>query len=201
MYDWTLCFFRKRSILERIKMKKLPKIITQEEFELLLAFTLKIERETKSKYKKLRLKQYRIAMLLGFEAGMRISEIVGWIDKVPALTKDRVESASIRIKSGKGGKDRIVPKPKRFNQTAVDLLPLNLKRRALQDFVTKLGKKVLNKDISFHTLRHGFGSHLAGANRPLHEIQMLMGHSRLDTTGVYLHANPVKAIEGARDIF
>ncbi|KKK62966.1 hypothetical protein LCGC14_2999080 [marine sediment metagenome] len=182
-------------------MKKLPKIITQEEFELLLAFTLKIERETKSKYKKLRLKQYRIAMLLGFEAGMRISEIVGWIDKVPALTKDRVESASIRIKSGKGGKDRIVPKPKRFNQTAVDLLPLNLKRRALQDFVTKLGKKVLNKDISFHTLRHGFGSHLAGANRPLHEIQMLMGHSRLDTTGVYLHANPVKAIEGARDIF
>ncbi len=182
-------------------MKKLPKIITQDEVELLLAFTLKIERETKSKNRKLRLKQYRIAMLLGFEGGMRISEIVGWTDKVPALTKERVESASIRIKSGKGGKDRIVPRPKRFNQTAVDMLPLQLKRRALQDFITKLGKRVLNKEISFHTLRHGFASHLLNSGRPIHEVQMLLGHSRLDTTGVYLHANPVKAIEGARDIF
>ncbi|KKK67711.1 hypothetical protein LCGC14_2951320 [marine sediment metagenome] len=183
-------------------MKKLPKIIIQEEFEKFLVEALKIEQKLKLKSPRRKgIKQYRIAMLLGFEAGMRISEIVGFKDRVPALTKDRVESASIRITSGKGGKDRIVPRPKRLNQSAVDMLPLQLKRRALQDFVTKLGKRVLNKDISFHTLRHGFGSHLAGANRPLHEIQMLMGHSRLDTTGVYLHANPVKAIEGARDIF
>ncbi|KKM88826.1 hypothetical protein LCGC14_1254820 [marine sediment metagenome] len=199
-------------------MKKLPKIITQEEFELLLAFTLKIERESKGKTRKLRLKKYRIAMLLGFEAGMRISEITGFkgISKrtnkktgqvvvketeVPALTKERVESASIRIVSGKGGKDRIVPRPKRLNQTAVDLLPLNLKRRALQHFITTLGFKVLKKEISFHTLRHGFASHLLNSGRPIHEVQMLLGHSRLDTTGVYLHANPVKAIEGARDIF
>ena len=199
-------------------MRKLPKIITQDEFELLLAFTLKIERESKGKKRKLRLKQYRIALLLGFEAGMRISEITGFkgISKrtnkttgqvvvketeVPALTKDRVESASIRITSGKGEKDRIVPRPKRLNQTAVEMLPLQLKRRALQDFTTKLGMKVLKKEISFHTLRHGFASHLLNSGRPIHEVQMLLGHSRLDTTGVYLHANPVKAIEGARDIF
>ncbi len=182
-------------------MKKLPKIITQEEFEQLLTTAKDLERYAWRKSKKLRFKRYRIAMLLGFEAGMRISEIVGWIDRVPPLKKEMVESSSIRIISGKGKKDRVVPRPKRLNQSAVDMLPLDLKRRALQDFVTKLGKEVLNKPISFHTLRHGFGSHLAGANRPLHEIQMLMGHSRLDTTGVYLHANPVKAIEGARDIF
>ena len=182
-------------------MRKLPKIINQEEFELLLAEASNIEKKTKGKVRKKRIRQYRIALLLGFEAGMRISEIVGFEDRVPPLRKQMVESASIRIVSGKGKKDRIVPRPKRLNQSAVDMLPLQLKRRALQDFITKLGKRVLNKDISFHTLRHGFGSHLAGANRPLHEIQMLMGHSRLDTTGVYLHANPVKAIEGARDIF
>ena len=182
-------------------MRKLPKIIIQEEFEKLLAATLKLEKEAKGKNRKLRLKQYRIAMLLGFEAGMRISEVVGFKDRVPALTKDKVESASIRILSGKGGKDRIVPRPKRLNQTAVDMLPLKLKRRALQDFVTKLGQKVLKKQITFHTLRHGFASHLLNSGRPIHEVQMLLGHSRLDTTGVYLHANPVKAIEGARDIF
>jgi len=198
-------------------MRKLPKIIIQEEFEKLLAATLKLEKEAKGKNRKLRLKQYRIAMLLGFEAGMRISEITGFkgVSKrtnkqgqvvvketeVPALTKDRVESASIRILSGKGSKDRIVPRPKRLNQTAVDMLPLKLKRRALQHFITKLGDKVLKKPISFHTLRHGFASHLLNSGRPIHEVQMLLGHSRLDTTGVYLHANPIKAIEGARDIF
>ena len=200
-------------------MKKLPRIIRQEEFELLLKETLKIEQGMKLKSpRRKRIKQYRIAMLLGFEAGMRISEIVGYKGfskrknkktgeivvkaiEIPALTKDRVESASIRVISGKGGKDRIVPRPKRFNQTAVDMLPLKLKRRALQTFITNLGVKVLKKQISFHTLRHGFASHLLNSGRPIHEVQMLLGHSRLDTTGVYLHANPIKAIEGAREIF
>ncbi len=183
-------------------MKKLPKIISQEEFEKLMKEASKIEQSIKLKSpRKLRIKQYRISMLLGFEAGMRISEIVGYLDKVPALTKDKVESASIRIISGKGGKDRIVPRPKRFNSGAVELLPLKLKRRALQSFITNLGVKVLNKQISFHTLRHGFASHLLNSGRPIHEVQMLLGHSRLDTTGIYLHANPIKAIEGAREIF
>jgi len=140
-------------------------------------------------------------MLLGFEAGMRISEIVGYIDKVPPLTKKNVEQASIRIEQGKGQKDRIVPRPKRLNENALNLLPLDIPRRSLQNFVEQLGEKILNKKISFHTLRHGFGSHLAGQGRPLHEIQMLMGHSRLDTTGVYLHANPKQAIESAREVF
>lgn len=182
-------------------VKKLPRIITQEEFEKLFEAVQVLEKKAKGKKRKLILRKYRFAMILGFEAGMRISEIVGWKDKVPALTKDRVESAQIRILSGKGGKDRIVPRPKRVNENAVDLLPLNIPRRSLQNFVEKLGARVLNKKISFHTFRHGFGSHLAGKNRPLHEIQMLMGHSRLDTTGVYLHANPKQAIEGARDVF
>lgn len=199
-------------------MKKLPKIISQEEFEKLLAEALKIERSIKVKSpRRLRVRQYRIAMLLGFEAGMRISEITGHKGvsrrknkqgqvivketNIPPLSKEMVESSSIRIIQGKGQKDRVVPRPKRLNQSAIELLPLKLKRRALQLFVTQLGKKVLNKEISFHTLRHGFGSHLAGMGRPLHEIQMLMGHSRLDTTGIYLHANPQQAVDGAREIF
>ena len=64
-----------------------------------------------------------------------------------------------------------------------------------------MGSTVLKKEITFHTLRHGFCSHLAEMGRPLHEIQMLAGHSRLDTTGIYLHANPKKAIQGATDVF
>ena len=141
-----------------------------------------------------------IAMLLGFEAGMRISEVVGLKDKIPALTKEHIQDSNIKI-FGKGGKERIVPRPRRLNQRAIDELPLKVNRRSLQKFVEVMGLKVLNKKISFHSFRHGFGSHLAGMGRPLHEIQMLMGHSRLDTTGIYLHANPSKAIEGAREVF
>lgn len=175
--------------------KKLPKIITQEEFEKIFEAAKKVKGITKQ-----RGKEYRLAMLLGFEAGMRISEIVGYKDRVPKLTQDRVEAASIRIISGKGGKDRIVPRPRRMNDYALSLLPLKVSRRSVQAFVTNIGKKILGKEISFHTLRHGFCSHLA-QTRPLHEVQMLAGHSRLDTTGIYLHADPRKAIDSAREVF
>ena len=176
--------------------KKLIKFITQEEFEKVFDAVNKVNGTSIE-----RKKQYKLALLLGFESGMRISEIVGYKDIVPELTKDMIEVASIRIEQGKGQKDRIVPRPKRMNEKAIKMLPLNIKRRALQDFTTKLCKNILNKELTFHSFRHGFGSHLAGQGRPLHEIQMLMGHSRLDTTGIYLHANPKEAIDGARDVF
>lgn len=174
--------------------KKLPKIITKEEYEKLLDYTLK--------QKKRHSKHYALCMMLGFEAGLRISEIVGHGTKLTPLSSYSIDPQqnTIRI-TGKGGKDRIVPLPKRVSSKAIELLPIQLTRRAIQKYITYIGQKVLQKKISFHTFRHGFGSHLAGAGRPLHEIQMLMGHSRLDTTGIYLHANPKKAIEGAREVF
>lgn len=171
--------------------RKLPKIINQEEFEKIF----KAEKD----------KRIKLAMLLGFEGGMRISEIVGlggkngW--KINPLTKDRVREASIFISQGKGKKDRIVPRPKRMNSNAIKLLPLTVSRRTLQRRLTELGKKHLEKHITFHTLRHGFATHLIEQGRPMHEIQMLTGHARLDTLSIYLHANPSKAIDGAREVF
>lgn len=180
--------------------KKLPQIISNEEFETLFLSIDKVKRIPKNK-----LRQYKLAFLLAGEAGLRISEVVGYERKdgtqIPILTKDKIESASIVIKGAKGKKDRIVPRPKRMTQKAIDLLPLTIQRRALQNFTTKLGKDVLGKHITFHGLRHSFASHLINSGRPLHEVQMLMGHSDISTTGIYLHANPVKAIEGARESF
>ena len=140
-------------------------------------------------------------MILGFESGLRISEIVGWKDRVPKLTKKNVEPASIRIISGKGAKDRVTMRPKRMNAKAVEMLPLTISRRPLQSFVTELGRKVLGKEISFHTLRSGWATHLINKGRPLHEVQMLGGWSRLDTVGIYLRTNPQSAIEKAREVF
>ena len=228
---------------------KIPKFITQPEFEKLYSHINKLEKSVKSKQKKKIIRQYKIAILLGFESGMRISEVIGlnklyskcckvqvsygsekvdgkkhkiylcskcnkrldinkntyrtnnndWI--IQPLKKSNFEESHIRIEQGKGNKDRITLCPERINKTLKGELPLKIKRRALQEFFKKVSKEVLGKDLHFHILRHSFGSLLAGADRPLHEIQMLLGHSRLDTTGIYLHANPKKALEGARSVF
>ena len=202
--------------------KKLPNFITKEEFEKLFEAVRKKEQKAKSNSWKTTLRKYRLAMLLAFESGLRISEIVGYKGKsrrkekvngnptdkvivkdvnIPPLMSDMIDNVSLKVVSGKGRRDRIVPRPKRLNSAAVKMLPLKIPRRSLQGFVTRLGKKVLGKHITFHSLRHGFLTHLAAKGRPLHEIQMLAGHSRLDTTGIYLHCNPEEAIKGARDVF
>jgi integrase len=176
-------------------MRKLPKFITLEEYNKIVEH---IKKEQPCSWQ-----QYLIAITLSFQAGLRISEIIGYKDRVPALTSDKIDlnQHTIRIDSGKGQKDRIVPLPKVLTEKHIKMLPITLSRRSLQLFVTKLGKELLNKEISFHSLRHGFGSHLASSGRPIHEIQMLMGHSRMDTTGIYLHANPKQAVDGARELF
>ena len=167
--------------------RKLPKILTRSEY-------LQLMKAEKNK-------RVRLAMLLGFEAGLRISEIIGYKDKVPALTSDKIEPSSIRIESGKGAKDRIVPRPKSFNEGAKKMLPLKIARRTLQRKVELLGKKVLDKKINFHMFRHGFVTECINRGLPLHEVQMFAGHSRLDTTGIYLHADPRKALERYQEEF
>jgi len=180
-------------------MKKLPQIITREDYEKLIKVASKSSNRNR--------KKYILAMYLAAEAGLRISEIVGFKRKdgseVPALTKDKIDIQMHRIfiSSAKGKKDRIVPCPKSINENAIKLLPFKRSdRRNLQRFVTGLGLNVLNKHITFHSLRHYFGSQCA-EKMQLHEVQMLMGHSNLSTTGIYLHANPTKAIEHALDVF
>lgn len=232
--------------------RKLPEIVHQDEFELMYKHTKKLENEAISKVLKKRFRQYRLAMLLAFEAGMRISEIVGLkklispccgvpiaqkrelIDHrriiqrycpscnrkldykecrrikdsewaVPPLMPEQIDFQrnSIKIISGKGNKDRVVPLPKRINQPAVaSLLPMNkIQRCALQRFVTKLGKDLLKKDISFHSLRHGFATHFHEKTHDIRTLQVLLGHSRLDTTAIYSHIDPTQAIEKAREVF
>jgi site-specific recombinase XerD len=64
-------------------MKKLPKIITQEEFERIFA----AEKN----------KKFKLAYLLGFEAGLRISEVIGWKDKIKPLNQENIEKLEKEI--------------------------------------------------------------------------------------------------------
>ena len=161
-------------------------------------------------------------MILGFGAGMRISEIVGLkktykykykdVEKeqvcdIEPLRPENVENNFIRVLGAKGGKDRQVPLPikifKRVNITKAEFikcLPLQSKRSAIQKYIKQLGDKVLNKNISFHKLRHGFVSYCLEQGMPIHQVQMLAGHSRMDTTGIYAHANPKDVLDKVGDL-
>jgi integrase/recombinase XerD len=51
---------------------------------------------------------------------------------------------------------------------------------------------------SLHTLRHTYATELVEANFGVQEIQQLLGHSSISTTGIYLHARPVALAEKIR---
>ena len=148
-------------------------------------------------------KQYKLAYALAFGSGLRLSEVVGYGDKIQPLTREQVDLQTHQIRIfGKGGKERITVTSPMLNETNIKLLPLKINRRTLQRRISKLGIKTLGRNISFHTLRHGFANFMVNErNVPLPMIQSMLGHSRLDTTGIYTKANPKRAIETAWESF
>lgn len=167
-------------------MRVLPVAIGEDEFFELIRHTLK--------------EHHKVAFLLGFGAGLRISEVVnlqpGHID---------LKEHRIFVKQGKGGKDRVVPLPKGFKDKFVNAIPLKCDIRALQKAFRAACKRagLLQKKptLHFHSLRHGFATQLARNGMPIHYIRTLMGHSNISTTNVYLEANPEDALKKYAEVF
>ena len=164
-------------------MKKLPVAINEDEFTLLLKHTKK--------------KHHKVAFLLGFGAGMRISEVA-------ALQKEEIDfnEKKILIKQGKGAKDRIVPLPKGFKTEHLKYIPVGIGTRALLKAFTGAVKRAgLKPELHFHSLRHGFATQLVKNGMPIHHIRTLMGHSNIQTTNVYLESNPKEALKKYEEVF
>ena len=164
--------------------KKLPISISGEEF-------YKLMRVTKRKH-------HKLAFALGFMSGMRISEILH-------LQKEDVDFQrhSILIRCGKGGKDRVVPMPKSLPTSYYDLLPMKCGMRALERaFKRKLKHIRINRPgLHFHSLRHGFATHALESGMPINQVQLLLGHSNVSTTSIYVRANPKEALKRYEDLF
>jgi integrase len=165
-------------------------------------------------YKKCDDKKLKLAMLLGFGSGLRISEIIGFQRKfkfkkkerfddptsIPPLTEDKIDLVKhqIKIDDAKGGKWRVTVTSPALKPEHLKLLPLTIPRRTLQNQFKALAKKVLGKNLSFHILRHGFGNHMVNDLKlPLPMVQQYMGHSSIAVTGIYTMANPEHSIKTA----
>jgi len=148
-------------------------------------------------------RKFKLAYALAFGSGLRISEIIGYKDRIKPLTREMVDLAKHQIRIyGKREKERITVTSPWLNKTNLQLLPLKIVRRTLQRRFTKLCEKILNKHLSIHTLRHGFANRLVNEkNVPLPMVQSMLGHSKLSTTGIYTKSNPTRAIETAWESF
>lgn len=188
-------------LIERPKLRKsLPRTLSISDIDKLLDIELDSIFDYRNK-----------AMLeLMYGVGLRVSEIVNLSVNDIDLT-----NCVIRI-MGKGSKERIVP----LGEYSIFYLNLYLDRRRemLKDnrtcdklFLNNHGmgmtrqgffknlkqlllEKGLNPDVSPHTLRHSFATHLLNNGADLRSIQEMLGHSDIATTKIYTHVSDDKVI-------
>ncbi len=163
--------------------RTLPKGLTPEEFKKLIVATPPKD------------KIARVAFVLAYGAGLRISEVV-------KLTKENVLDKQINIWEGKGKVDRVVPIPKGWKSWMRDMLPIERTARTLERKFKKYALLAkLPPHYVFHSLRHGFALRLIEAGVPLNQVQLAMGHSSLSVTTVYTKARPTDLLKSYEELF
>jgi len=186
------------------KSKKLPTYLTIEEFDKLIIATKKYH--------------HKIAFLLGFGSGLRLSEVVGGIrdegENIPALESKHIDITrkQIFIVDAKNGKQRVVPLPKGFKTKMLNYFPLTKKyknipsaRRSIQQAFKVASKRAglleSKPTLHYHSLRHSFISRLMNKGVPVNQVQLLAGHDNLATTSQYTHADPQECLKSYEDSF
>jgi integrase/recombinase XerD len=143
--------------------------------------------------------KHRLMLMTVYSAGLRASEVL-------VLKPEHIDSKRMLIKvTGKGGKERytllskkLLPELREYYRTyqpEILLFPSHrqgkpLTYEAIRSVYEKARKKAaINRGVGIHTLRHSFATHLLEAGYDIRKIQVLMGHTRLTTTMIYLHVS------------
>jgi site-specific recombinase XerD len=165
--------------------KKLPVVLSVSEVEKLINNTSNIK--------------HKVILMLAYSSGLRRQELQ--LIKPSAIDSARMQ---IHVVQGKGKKDRYtilstkvldalrlyykLERPFVFLFEAQGKKGKPLSDTTLNCIVKKNAIKAgINKQISFHTLRHCFATHLLEKGVNLRLIQQFMGHASLKTTAIYLH--------------
>lgn len=187
--------------VDRPKLRKiLPNTLSIEEVDCLLDIALETPFDYRNK-----------AMLeLMYGTGLRVSELIN-------LTIHSIDLENcIIIVLGKGSKERMIP----LGEYCLDSLKNYLERRdqlkkgylteqlflnnhgkpmTRQGFFKILKKEIANKglnpNVSPHTLRHSFATHLLNRGADLRSIQEMLGHEDISTTKIYTHISDTKIKE------
>jgi site-specific recombinase XerD len=185
--------YRQFSLPEIEKPEKLPVVLSQQEVKRLLGVCT--------------LLKHRILLGLTYGCGLRCGEVRNL--KVADADLDR---GMLHVRHGKGGKDRYLPlgamlirgiqtylateKPSNWLFEGVGGAVFS--QRGTQWVVEQAVKKAgIIKDVSTHTLRHSYATHLLEQGLDIVSIQYLLGHENIETTMIYLHL----AIPCARTVF
>lgn len=148
-----------------------------------------------------------------YGTGVRISELVN-ID----LSDIDLDNKIIKIRFGKGSKQRLVPLGKALEKiiesyltrvrnslikdTKEQSLLLNnqgkrLSRQSIWSIVHKIAQENGLSDLTPHTLRHAFATHLLEGGADVRVVQELLGHSSVNTTQIYTHVT----VEKLKEVF
>lgn len=142
--------------------------------------------------------KHRALLGLLYSAGLRVGEVVRLrVDDLDA------ERGLIRVRSGKGRKDRYTLLSRKALHDVREYIRLygpttwlfpgarptrHITVRTAQHVVATARKKAgITKRASAHTLRHSFATHLLEAGTDLRHIQELLGHASTRTTQIYTH--------------
>ena len=176
------------------KKQHLPQVLTKEEVEKLL--------HSPNTGQVLGLRD-RAMLELMYATGLRISEIINLKLEDLHLTMGTLQTL------GKGHKERIVPvgdeaikwvnryleearpkllKQKRSNYLFLNFHGNNLTRQGVwKNLKAEVRKVGIQKNITPHTLRHSFATHILENGADLRIVQELLGHADISTTQIYTH--------------
>jgi integrase/recombinase XerD len=142
-------------------------------------------------------RKHRVAILLMYASGLRVSEVVAL-----NIRDVNLDALQLKIRESKGAKDRLTL----LSPSLVDdlvwligdrgldepLIPSQrggaLSKRSVQHVMTRARSRAgLRIHVTCHSLRHAFATHLLEAGTDLRIIQWLLGHRSIHTTTRYTH--------------
>lgn len=173
---------------------KLPTVLSLDEIELLMS---QIDLSTKEGHRN------RAILEVLYSCGLRVSELINL-----KFSDMFLDEGFIKVE-GKGSKQRLVPiSPaaiREINNYLLDRREMTVKKGSEDSvFISKRGTPIsrimifhfikeyaqaagIKKNISPHTFRHSFATHLLEGGANIRAIQLMLGHEKITTTEIYTH--------------